>query len=109
MAMNKTADSVNEFIRKLTEKHSYLYYLNNDDDLLEKGIPVKAFYDLNDASGVHLSSKGAEVLEDNMQTFFDSGLTADSLYETPFSKKRNRSVMSGTPPSDKHLPQINRA
>ena len=109
MAMNKTADSVNEFIRKLTEKHSYLYYLNNDDDLLEKGIPVKAFYDLNDASGVHLSSKGAEVLEDNMQTFFDSGLTADSLYETPFSKKRNRSVMSGTPPSDKHLPKINRA
>ena len=109
VAMNKTANIVNEYIRKLTIKQPYLYYLNNDDDLLEKGNPVKALYDVNDITGVHLSSKGAQVLEDNIQTFFDSGLTTEeSQYETPFSKKRTRSVLSGTPPSDKHAPKITR-
>ena len=108
VAMNKTANIVNEYIRKLTMKQPYLYYLNNDDDLLEKGNPVKALYDVNDITGVHLSSKGAQVLEDNIQTFFDSGLTTESQYETPFSKKRTRSVLSGTPPSDKHAPKITR-
>ena len=108
VAMNKIADTVNEYIRKLTKKQPYLYYLNNDEDLLDKGIPVKAYYDTNDASGVHLSSKGAEILEENIQTFFDSGLTTESMYETPYSKKRNRSVLSGTPLSDKHAPKINK-
>ena len=109
VSMNKTADTVNEYIRKLVPKQPHLRFLNNDEDLLDKGIPVKALYDTNDASGVHLSNKGAEILEENIQTFFDSGLTTESLYETPFSKKRNRSVLSGTPPSDKHAPKVNKA
>ena len=88
--MNKTTDTV------------------NTEDLLDKGIPVKAYYDTNDANGVHLSNKGAAILEENIQTFFDSGLTTESMYETPYSKKRNRSVLSGTPPSDKHAPKINK-
>ena len=108
-AMNKTVNTVNEYVRKLTMKQPYLYYLNNDEELLDKGNPVKALYDANDVTGVHLSSKGAEILEDNIQTFFDSGLATESLYETPFSKKRNRSVLSITPPSDKHAPKINKA
>ena len=107
--MNKTANTVNEYVRKLTMKQPYLYYLNNDEDLLDKGNPVKALYDANDVTGVHLSSKGAEILEDNIQTFFDSGLATESLYETPFSKERNLSVLSITPPSDKHAPKINKA
>ena len=37
--MNSTAKSVNEYVSKLTKKESYLYYLNNDDDLLDKGVP----------------------------------------------------------------------
>ena len=105
VSMNKTADRVNKYIRKLVPKQPHLRFLNNDEDLLDKGIPVKALYDTNDASGVHLSNKGAEILEENIQTFFDSGLTTESLYETPFSKKRTRSVLSGTPPSDKPAPK----
>ena len=31
-------------------------------------------------------SAGAEVLEENIQIFFDSGLTPDMAFETPFSK-----------------------
>ena len=95
--MNSTAKSVNEYVCKLTKKESYLYYLNNDDDLLEKGVPIRSVYDLSDINGVHLSNKGAEALEDTIQTFFDSGLTPDMAFETPYSKKRNRSVLLNTP------------
>ena len=80
--MNTTAKSVNEYVCKLTKKESYLCYLNNDDALLDKGIPVRSMYDASDANGVHLSSKGAEILEENIQTFFDSGLTPDMDFET---------------------------
>ena len=90
-------------------RHDSSWLTVDNEDLLEKGNPVKALYDANDVTGVHLSSKGAEILEDNIQTFFDSGLATESLYETPFSKKRNRSVLSITPPSDKHAPKINKA
>ena len=106
--MNATVKSVNEYVCKLTKKESYLYYLNNDDDLLDKGVPIRSMYDSSDANGVHLSSKGAEVLEENIQTFFDSGLTPDMAFETPLSKKRNRSVLSNTPPSDKHVSKQNK-
>ena len=71
--MSTTAKSVNEYVCKLTKKDSYLYYLNNDDDLPDKGIPVRSMYGASDTNGVHLSSKGAESLEENIQTFFDSG------------------------------------
>ena len=106
--MNTTAKSVNEYVRKLTKKESYLYYLNNDDDLLDKGIPVRSMYDASDANGVHLSSKGEEIIEENIQTFFDSGLTPGMDFETPSNKKRNRSVLSNTPSSDKHAPKQNK-
>lgn len=108
--MNTTVKTVNEYVCKLNKKKPYLYSLNNDDDLLDKGIPVKSMYDASDATGVHLSSKGAEVLEENIQTFFDSGLTTDLvLNETPFSKKRNCNVLSNTPPSDRHVPKQTRS
>ena len=35
--INKTANTVNEYICKLTKKLTYLYYLNTDEDLLDKG------------------------------------------------------------------------
>ena len=76
--MNTTANSINEDVCKLTKKSRIdLCYLNNDDDILEKGIPVRSIYDTIDAAGVHIHSKGADILEGNIQTFFDSGLTPD--------------------------------
>ena len=104
-SMNSTAKSVNEYVCKLSKKELYLYFVNNDDDLLLKGVPIRSMYDISDVNGVHVSTKGAEAIEDNKQTFFDSGLTPDMAYETPFSKKRNRIVLSNTPPSDKHAPK----
>ena len=37
-----------------------------------------------------------EVLEENIQTVFDSGLTSDMDFETASNKKRNRIVPSKT-------------
>ena len=97
VAMNKTADAVNEYVHKLTKKQSYLYYLNNDADLLDKGIPVKAYYDTNDASGVHLRNKGAEILEENIQTFLIVGSQQNQCM-------RHRIARSGTVVSYLALP-----
>ena len=78
-----------------------VFFLSNDVDLLEKAVPIKSLYHSNDGTGIHVSVKGAEILEDDIQTFFDSGGTSDDRYETPSTYKRNRSVLSITPPSDK--------
>lgn len=105
--LNQTCNNVNEFMMKTVQKEKYLFFLNNDDDLLNKGVPIRAMYDSNDIKGVHLSSKGAEILEENIQTFFDSGLSAENPAETP-SGKRNRSVLSNTPPSEKQTSKLNK-
>ena len=48
--LNDTSRAVNDYIRKLAIKESYLSYLNNDNDVIDKGIPIKALYDTNDAT-----------------------------------------------------------
>ena len=78
-------------MQKLSRKEKSVFFLNNDVDLLEKGVPIKSLYDSNDGTGIHVSVKGAEILEDNMPNFFDSGGTSDDRYETPSTYKRNRS------------------
>lgn len=106
--MNKNTKAVNEYVLKMSRKENFLYFLDNDEDLLDKDIPIKSFYDNNDASGIHLNAKGANVLEENIQTFFDSGSSTEYDFDTPMSKKRNRSVLSNTPPSDKQSNKSNR-
>ena len=71
--------------------------------MLDKGIPVKFLYD--QSKGVHVSSKGAEILEDNIMSFFSSGKSSQYTDRTPANKKRNRSVLSLTHPSEKQLPK----
>ena len=95
---NKTTKVVNEFCLKMAKKESYLYFLNNDEDLLKDGIPLKSMYDNNDAKGVHMSAKGVSVLEEIIHSFFDSGSASGFDFDTPLGRKRNRSVMSNTPP-----------
>ena len=65
-------------------------------------------YDSNDATGVHLSVKGAEMLADAFQNFFDCAETSEYLFETPTTHKQNRSVLSNTPPSDKQVTKTNK-
>ena len=103
--MNSTAHAVNEHIYKLSLKDDKLYFLNNDEDMLDRGVPIKSLYDQSDSKGVHVSSKGAETLEDNIMSFFGSGESSQYTDETPASKKRNRSLLSLTPPSEKQLPK----
>ena len=86
---------------KLSVKEGKHFYLNNDDDMVDRDIPLKSMYDLNDTMGVHVSSKGAEILEENILSFFGSGLSSQYTNDTPGNKKRNRSVLSITPASDK--------
>ena len=59
---------VNEFCLKMAQKESYLYFLNNDEDLFKDGIPLKSMYDNNDEKGVNASAKGAFALEENTQS-----------------------------------------
>ena len=106
--LNDTSKAVNDYIRKLAVKESYLSYLNNDNDIMDKGIPIKAYYDPNDATGVHLSVKGAELLADSFQDFFNCGHISDDEFTTPYAQKRNRSVLSNTPPSDKQVTKTNK-
>ena len=103
VGLNNTIKVVNEFFWKMAKKEQFLCFLNNDDELLKEGIPVPSMYDSSDSRGVHVSTKGAAVLEDNMQSFFDSGEASELDFdvETPSGRKRNRSVMSNTPPSAK--------
>ena len=84
----------------MSKREKYLFFLNNDNELLKDGTPVTL---MCDSRGIHVSVKGAEILEENMQCFFDSGEASDLDFdaETPSRGKRNRSVMSNTPPSAK--------
>ena len=99
---------MNDYIRKLAVKESYLYYLNNDADITDNGVPIKSFYDPSDATGVHLSVKGADMLADSFQDFFNCGHVSDDELVTPYTQKRNRSVLSNTPPSDKQVAKTNK-
>ena len=58
------------FFWKMAKKEQYLCFLNNGDELLKEGIPVPSMYDSSDSRGVHVSTKGAAFLEDNMHSFF---------------------------------------
>ena len=97
--LNNTTNMVNEFFQKMAKEESYLFFLNNDEYLMKDGVPISTMYDSNDIKGVHLSTKGSSVLEENIQSFFDCG--SEFGFDTPLSRKRHRSVMSNTPPSDK--------
>ena len=109
VAMNKTAKTVNDYIKKLAIKERYLSFNDNDLDILDKDVPIRGYYDSSDATGVHISVKGADMLADSFQDFFNCGPTSDDdHYMTPGSYKRNRSVLSNTPPSDKQISKTNK-
>ena len=109
VAMNKTAKTVNDYIKKLAIKERYLSFNDNDLDILDKDVPIRGYYDSSDATGVHISVKGADMLADSFQGFFNCGPTSDDdHYMTPGSYKRNRSVLSNTPPSDKQISKTNK-
>ena len=106
--LNETSKTVNEYVRKMSVKESYLSFLNNDSDFVDNGVPIRALYDSSDATGVHLSVKGADVLADSFQDFFNCGHISDDDFSTPQAHKRNRSVLSNTPPSDKQVAKTNK-
>ena len=76
--LNTNSKTVNEFMIKMAQRETYLFYLDNDQDLVNNGIPIKSLYDANDVLGIHVSSKGADVLEDTMLTFLFSGLDTEA-------------------------------
>ena len=105
--LNNTAKTVNEYIKKLAIKERYLSYNDNDLDVLDKGVPISALYDPSDTTGMHLSVKGADMLADSFQDFFNYGPTSDDdYYMTPGAHKRSRSMLSNTPPSDKQVTKL---
>lgn len=75
--MIKTVNIVNQYMKKISTKEAYLSFLDNDDDLLDQGVPIKSMYNSNDPTGVHLSVKGAEMLADTFYKFFDCDETSE--------------------------------
>ena len=65
---------------------------------MKNGVPINSMYDSNDIKDVNLSIKGACVLEENIQRFFDSVSASGYDFDTPIGRKRNHSVMSNTRP-----------
>ena len=107
--MNSTAKTVNEYIKKLAVKEPYLSYIDNDLDIFHQGVLNRTLYEQSDTTGVHLSVKGADMLADSFQEFFNCGPTSDDdHFLTPVSTKRNRSVLSNTPPSEKQVSKTNK-
>ena len=68
-AYNGTTKQVNSFIAKMCEKDEQLTFINLDDVFLNNNIPIKAYYDLKDNTGVHISTEGAEVMKKKMYEF----------------------------------------
>ena len=48
------------------------------------------------------------MLADSFQDFFNCGHISDDELSTPNTQKRNRSVLSNTPPSDKQVTKTNK-
>ena len=59
---NDTANAVNDYVKKLAKKKSYLYFIDNNSDFLDKGLPNKELYDSSESSGIHVSDRGADIL-----------------------------------------------
>ena len=107
--MNSTAKTVNEYIKKLAAREPYLSYIDNDLDIFHQGVLNRTLYEQSDTTGVHLSTKGADMLADSFQEFFNCGPTSDDdHFMTPVSSKRNHSVLSNTPPSEKQVSKTNK-
>ena len=107
--LNTNSKTVNEFMIKMAQRETCLFYLDNDHHLVNNGIPIRSLYDANDVIGIHVSSKGANVFEDTMLTFLFSGLDTEAASDETPSRKRNRSVLSNTPPSaEKRFPKSNK-
>lgn len=106
--LNDTATVVNDYVKKLAKKEPYLYYIDNDSDFLDNGIPIKALYDSSDTTGTHVSDKGADILTETFQDFFNTGQVSYDDFSTPATYKRNRSALSNTPPSDKQVSKTNK-
>ena len=75
------------------------------------GAPVRANFDSNDHSGVHVNKTGAEKIMNQISLFIDSDiiLPFSSSFNTPISRKRFRSNASiPTPPEDRQMSKSSR-
>ena len=76
--LNTNSKTVNEFMSKMAQKEDYLFFLDNDQELISNGSPIRSMYESSNVLGIHVSSKGAEVLEDTMLTFLFSGMDTEA-------------------------------
>ena len=76
---------------------------------MDKGIPIRAFYDSSDATGIHLSYKGADMLADSFQDFFNCGhISDDEFCNTKHTKTKLQCVFKHTPTFDKQVTKTNK-
>lgn len=97
--MNKSAQSVNTFTRKLCAQNSRLHYIDVWTEFTPNNVPNKNMYDTTDATGIHVSTTGAEIMKAIFFDFMNS--THDGVYPTPQARKRLRSSGSTPGSADK--------
>lgn len=69
-ALNESTIAANTYIQKVCEQDNQLTFIDMDIDFIRNGHPVRALYDSDDQSGVHVSAQGAQCLQKKMYEFF---------------------------------------
>ena len=97
--MNDTANSVNTFTHKLCKSNS-VHYVDLSAEFIKQGNVVKALYDNNDVSGVHVNIAGEVKLCEMMSSFCRMPNFSLEMPTTPsIDRKRTRSETTVTPSS----------
>lgn len=96
---NDDVNHVNKFIARVCEKDRRLDLVDIHSLFVNKDSVIKAMFDPNDPSGIHISECGAQKIRQTCSEFISKvdKLSEPLLYSTP--GKRNRSCMSSTPAS----------
>lgn len=104
---NLTSSFANAFMNKMCTRDSRLSFIDLWHELAPKNIPLKSMYDPNDPTGIHISKEGAIKICDVFTDFVKTERWGE--YQTPFSRKRNRSNASTPGSAEKQAPKIQKA
>ena len=103
--LNSVTTLFNTFAKKLCS-NSKIRYIDLWSEFTPNKVPNRALYDLNDPSGVHISSVGAEMIGEILIDYVNTKLEGE--YHTPQRRKRMPSSTS-TPETVDKLPKMSKS
>ena len=104
---NLTSTFANSFLHKLCSKDLRLSYVDLWSEFAPKNSTIKALYDDNDQSGVHISTEGAI----RIVTIINDVISTENLheYQTPERRKRTRSDQSTPGSAEKQIQKMQKS